>query len=75
MGRLKRDGTAEPVQRDLIRRERGERNNVHFPCSVDHEQEWRRYHVDAYSAIICDDLHTYIPTLSGFKTLVFSPRH
>ena len=32
--------------------------NSHLPCSADHEQDWRPYPVDPYSAI-CDD-HTYI---------------
>ena len=64
MGRLARDGTAEPVSRDQIfMRERGKGNNVHFPCSADHEQDWQPDPVDIYSAIICDDytyIHTYI---------------
>ena len=60
MGRLTRDGTAEPVSRDQIirhARARGQ-GNVHFSCSADHEQDWQPYPVDPYSAI-CDD-HTYI---------------
>ena len=32
----------------------------YFPCSADHEQDWKPYPVDPYSAI-CDD-HTYIHT-------------
>ena len=36
MGRLTRDGTAEPVSRDqILRRERGQ-GNINFPCSADH---------------------------------------
>ena len=32
-----RDGTTEPVSRDqILRRERGQRNNIYFPCSADH---------------------------------------
>ena len=56
---LTRDGTAEPVSRDqILRHERGQGNNIHFPCSADHEQNWKPHPVDPYFAI-CDD-HTYI---------------
>ena len=49
--RLTRDGTAEPVSRDqIIRHARGQ-GNIHFPCSAHHEQDWRPYPVDTYSAI------------------------
>ena len=60
LGRLTRDATAEPVSRDqILRHERGQ-GNIHFPCSVDHEQDWQPYPVDPYqSCYICD--HTYIP--------------
>ena len=61
MGRLTRDGKAEPVSRDqVLRGERGRGNN-HFPCSADHEQDWQPYPVDPYSAIyvICGD-HTSV---------------
>ena len=58
MESLTRDGTAEPVSRDhILRRKRGQ-GNIHFPCSVDHDQDWQPYPVDPYSAI-CDD-HTYV---------------
>ena len=51
MSRLTRDGTAEPVSRDqILRRERGQENNVHFPCSADQEEDWQPYPVDPYSA-------------------------
>ena len=59
MSRLTRDGTAEPVSRDqILRHARGQ--NIHFPCSADHEQDWQPYPVDPYSAI-CHD-HTYTHT-------------
>ena len=58
MSRLTRDGTAEPVSRDQILRHARGQENVTFPCSADHEQDWQPYPVDPYSAI-CDD-HTYI---------------
>ena len=58
MSRLTRDGAAEPVSRDLILRHARGQGKVRFPCSADHEQDWRPYPVDPYSAI-CDD-HTYI---------------
>ena len=52
MSRLARDGTAEPVSRDrIIRRERGQ-ENVHFPCSVDHEQDWQPYPKDIKTMVI-----------------------
>ena len=52
MSRLTRDGTAEPVSRDQILRHARGQGNIHFPCSVDHEQDWQPYPVDPYSAII-----------------------
>ena len=65
MSKLTRDGTAEPVSRDQIfRHVRGQRN-IHFPCSADHEQDWRPYPIDPYSAI-CDD-HTYIHTYRSIR--------
>ena len=60
MSRLTRDGTAEPVSRDQILRHVRGQGNIHFPCSADHEQDWRPYPIDPCSAI-CDD-HTYIHT-------------
>ena len=43
------DGTAKPVSRDQnLRREQG-RENIHFPCSADHEQDGQHYPVDPYS--------------------------
>ena len=52
MSRLTRDRTTEAVSRDQIlrRRERGQ-ENIHFPCSADHAQDWQPYPVDPYSAI------------------------
>ena len=54
MSRLTRDGTAKPVSRDQILRRERRQGNFHFPCLVDHEQDWQPYPVDPYSAI-CDD--------------------
>ena len=69
MGRLTREGTAEPVSRDQILRHARGQGNVYFPCSADHEQDWQPYPVDPYSAI-CDD-HTYIhPDASSYFNLV-----
>ena len=54
LGRLTRDGTAETVSRDeILRLERGQ-GNIHFPYSVDHEQDWQPYPVDPYSCNMCD---------------------
>ena len=62
MSRLTRDGTVEPVSRDqTLRRVRGQGNNIHFPCSADHEQDCQPYPVDPYSAICDDHIYTYIP--------------
>ena len=61
MIRLTRDGTAEPVSRDqILRRERGQ-ENINFPCSADHEQDWQPQSVDPYSALCHDHayMHTY----------------
>ena len=58
MSRLTRDGTTEPVSPDQILRHVHGQGDIHFPCSVDHEQDWQPYPVDPYSAV-CDD-HTYI---------------
>ena len=50
MSRLTRDGTAEPVSHDqILRRGRGQANNIHFPFSVDHVKDWQPYPVDPYS--------------------------
>ena len=55
--RVMRDGTAEPVSRDqILRRERGQ-ENIHFPCSAGHVQDWQPYPVDPYSCYMCD--HTF----------------
>ena len=59
---MTRDGTAEPVPRDLILRHARGQGNINFPYSADHEQDWQPYPVDPYSAI-CDD-HTYIHTFT-----------
>ena len=64
MNRLTRDGTAEPVSRDrILRRVRGQ-ENIYFPCSANHEQDWEPYPVDPYSCYMCD--HTYIHTHSPY---------
>ena len=66
MSRLTRDRTAEPVSRDQFLRHARGQGNIHFPCSADHEQDWRPYPVDPYSAI-CDD-HTYRQGSKGVST-------
>ena len=54
ISRLAPDGTAEPVPRDqILRLERGQ-ENINFPCSADHEQDWQPYPVDPNSCLaIC----------------------
>ena len=61
MSRLTRDGTAEPVSRDqILRHARGQRD-IHFPCSVDYEQDWQPYPVDPYSVMtIHTCMHIYL---------------
>ena len=61
MSRLTRDGTAEPASRDqILRRERGQ-ENVRFPCSANHEQDWQPYPVHPYSATVyVMAIHIYI---------------
>ena len=49
MSRLTRDGTDELVSRQILRHVRGQ-ENINFPCSANHEQDWQPYPVD----------HTYI---------------
>ena len=80
MGRLTRDGTAEPVSpNQILRRERGQ-GNSHFPCSADHVQDWQPYPFDPYSCYMRD--HTYSPLCFVFflhpidyrATYNFSPR-
>ena len=64
MNRLTQDETAELVAGDQIfRRERGQ-GNIHFPCSVDHEQDWQPYPVDPYTrymyVCMCDNTRLII---------------
>ena len=59
MGRLTRDGTAEPVSRDQILRHARGQGNIHFSCSADHEQDWQPYPVDPYSLLYVMTIHTY----------------
>ena len=50
---MTRDGTAKPISRDqILMRERGQAKN-HFPCSAGHEQDWQRYLVGQFSAVLC----------------------
>ena len=59
--RLTRDGAAAPVSRELSGAN-GDRENIHCPCSADHEQDWQPYPVGPYSAICDGDtyIHTYM---------------
>ena len=54
MSRLTRDGTAEPILRDLRRKLR--QGNIQFPWSADHEQNWQPYPVDPYF-YMCDQIY------------------
>ena len=65
MSKLTRDGTTEPILRDpLLRREWGQ-ENIMFPCSADHEQDWQPYPVDRYSDICNDHIGLYVPIIEG----------
>ena len=57
-------GTAEPVSRNQILRGARGQENIYFPCSADHEQDWQPYLVDPHSAKNhdCTFIHTYIHT-------------
>ena len=70
VGRLTRDGTAEPVSRDqILRREQRGQGNIDFSCSADHVQYyWQPYPVDPYPCYMCDN--TYNIYLS-FKINVY----
>ena len=52
-----RDGTAQPVSRDQVPRHVRGQENIHFPCSADHEQDLQPYPVDPYLVYfaICDN--------------------
>ena len=54
MSRPTRDGMAEPVSRDKIRRRERRRGKVNLLCSADHDQDWLPYPVDPYSAESAD---------------------
>ena len=70
ISRLTRDGTTEPVSRDqILGRERGQ-ENVHFPCSADHEQDCQPYPIDPYSCSMCD--HTYMVEDEGYDFCLIS---
>ena len=84
MSRLTRDGTAEPVSRDLILRHVRGQMNIPFPCSADHEQDWQPYPVDSYSflflffsliSLIADGPHHYHPACGHKGSSHLSPVH
>ena len=54
-----------PVSRDqILRRERGQ-ENIHFPSSADHEQDWQPYLVGPYSCYMCT--YTYIMVTTSYS--------
>ena len=64
--------TAEPVSRDqMIRRDRGQ-GNIHFPCSVDHEQDWQPYSVDPCSCYMRDYTYIHHPVAGATQVSVTS---
>ena len=67
--RLTRDGTAKPVSRDQIPRCERDRGEIIFPCSADHEQDWKSYLVDPYDTLLeVPTIHTYIQTTHPIYT-------
>ena len=72
MSRLARDGTAESVSRDQILRRERDQGNIPFPCSADHEEDWRPCLVDLYSVICDDHTLTYIHYLKVLVEVVSS---
>ena len=58
MGRLTRNGTAEPVSRDQILRREREQGSINFPCPADHEQDWQPDPVDPDSVYVMA-IYTY----------------
>ena len=59
MSRLTRDGTAEPVSREKILRHTRGQENIHFPCSADHEQDWQLTRL-IHTLLCVMTIHTYI---------------
>ena len=47
VSRLMHDGTANPSRGTKF--SGANRDNIHFPCSADREQNWQPYPVDLYS--------------------------
>ena len=75
ISRLTRDGTAELVSRDhILRREQG-RENINFPCSADHEQDWQPYPVDPYSYLYVMTIHKHTNTVQSVPTIKFGSVH
>ena len=73
MSSLTRDGTAEPVSRDQILRREREQENIHFPRSADHVQDWQPYYpVDPYFCYMCDP--TYIHNVGEKPTAILTSR-
>ena len=71
VGRLTREGTAEPLSRDQIPSRKQEQRNIHFPCSADHDQDWQPYPVDLWSSIY-DDCIYILPWGQTHSTTFFA---
>ena len=67
MSRLTRDGMAESSRVTKFSGANRDRENIHFLCSVNHEQDWQPYPVDPHSTI-CNN-HTYIAGTFNMPTL------
>ena len=72
MSRLTRVGTAKPVTRDqILTRERGQ-ENIGYPCSADHVQDWQPYPV-MLTLAICVTIHKDT-SLANYSNTVCSTR-
>ena len=66
MSRLTRDGTAESISLEEILRRELRQENIHFPCSADHEQDWNLIRL-IYTLLYVMTIHTYINTSSDLR--------
>ena len=60
------------TQDQILRRKRGQ-GHIHFPCSVDHEQDWQPCPVDPYSCYMCGHTYKQSPTVAGYSFVQDAP--
>ena len=72
MGRLTRDGTAEPVSRDqILRHERGQ-GKIYFPVQLTTRRTGKITRLIHNLVTICVTTHAYMLGLAIYATVVFS---